>query len=91
MPDQNAYRYLRTGLNLTRGNVLAEPNDMIDFISENLARIVTREIAQVVRRKIARVEARRGPLTRKERKILAREVLVKRVAGVTRKVHSELS
>ena len=91
LPDHDAYRYLRSGLHIGLRRRVTDPNDMIDYLSENLARIVTREIARLVKRKIAKIEARCGPLSRHEKKALAREVLIKRVASVTSKVHSELS
>ncbi len=91
LSDHDAYRYLRSGLNINLGSRVTDPNDMIDYLAENLARIVMREIAGIVKRKIVKIEARRGPLTKREKKLLARKVLVKRVASVTSKVHSEVS
>lgn len=88
----DCYRYIRAGSSLGyRRYVLTDPNDMIDYVSENLARIVTQELARIVKRKIARIEAKKGPLTKKQRKALAREVLIKRVASVTKRVHSDVS
>lgn len=91
MTDRSAYRYLRSGLGLGYRRGVIDPNDMIDYLSENLARIVSHEIAKIVKRKIVKIEARRGPLSRSEKKALAREVLIKRVTRVTRKVHDEVS
>lgn len=92
LSNHDAYRYLRTGLNLGyRRDVLTDPNDMIDYVSENLARIVSQELAQIVKRRVAKIEAKRGPLSRRERKALARQVLVRRVASVTKKIHREVS
>ena len=91
MSDNNAYRFLRPGLKLARRPSVTDPNDMIDYLSENLARLVTREMARIVKRKVARLEARGGPLTRQQKKTLARKILIKRVSSVTRKIHDELT
>ena len=68
-----------------------DPNDMIDYVSENLAKIVTRELAKIVKDRIRRIERKWGPMSKRDKKILARYVLVKKVKGVTKKVHDEVS
>ena len=67
-----------------------DPNDMIDYVSENLAKIVTRELAKIVRQRVRRIERKRGPMTKSEKRALARYILVKKVKSVTKKAHDDL-
>lgn len=68
-----------------------DPNDMIDYISENLAKIVTRELAKIVKDRVRRIERKWGPMSKSDKKTLARYVLVKKVKSVTQKVHNDVS
>ena len=69
----------------------SDPNDMIDYVSENLAKIVTRELAKIVKDRIRRIERKWGPMSKSDKRALARYVLLKKVKSVTKKVHDDIS
>lgn len=68
-----------------------DPNDMIDYVSENLAKIVTRELAKIVKDRVRRIERKSGPMSKSDKKALARYVLLRKVKSVTKKVHDDVS